>query len=528
MNLPSIDDYINALHFDTALAQYAHLEPVKKDDGSLYFSSGNFAVVFKMRCKNTGKFFALKVFHRYQEGRIENYKLISECLENNTSDYLVKYHFLEKEIWVNSNAGDAEYPAIVMDWVEGKTLGNTLQDLCKTNNTQELKNLAYAFDEMALWLLKQEFAHGDLKSDNILVDSQKQMKLVDYDGLYTPTMAGHKARENGSPHFRHPKRDINHFGKHIDDFSLLLLSLSLHALAQEPNLIGQYGAGDSILFTESELASPGQSSTWQNMTKYLSNTAIAPRYALLHMACANFSNVRVLGLDAVLGSNSTVIEQKQNVIPNIIQVNKPLATPLANITTVTDIDGNVYTTVTIGTQTWMVENLKTTRFNDGTTIPLVTDYDVWINGETPKMCFYDNDIANKAKYGALYNWHVVNTEKLAPKGWHVPTDKEWQTLVDFLGGEEEAGRKLRSPSDWKRIKTGINLTNEFSFNSLPGGTRYYSIGTFHYLGDYGFWWSASANDTDGAWVRDMHNDNGDVSRDDYDPKAGISVRCIRD
>jgi serine/threonine protein kinase len=316
MNLPSIDDYINALHFDTALAQYSHLEPVKKDDGSFYFSSGNFAVVFKMRCKNTGKFFALKVFHRYQEGRIENYKLISECLENITSDYLVKYHFLEKEIWVNSNAGDAEYPAIVMDWVEGKTLGNSLQDLCKINNTHELKSLANAFDEMALWLLNQDFAHGDLKSDNILVDNQKQLKLVDYDGLYTPAMAGHKARENGSPHFRHPKRDINQFGKHIDDFSLLLLSLSLHTLAQEPNLIGQHGAGDSILFTESELANPGQSNTWQNMTKYLSNTAIAPRYALLHMACANFSNVRVLGLEAILGSNLPIEEQRPVVVSN--------------------------------------------------------------------------------------------------------------------------------------------------------------------------------------------------------------------
>jgi uncharacterized protein (TIGR02145 family) len=745
MNLPSIDDYINALHFDTALAQYAHLEPVKKDDGSLYFSSGNFAVVFKMRCKNTGKFFALKVFHRYQEGRIESYKLISECLENNTSDYLVKYHFLEKEIWVNSHAGDAEYPAIVMDWVEGKTLGNTLQDLCKKNNFYSLKRLAYAFDEMALWLLKQEFAHGDLKSDNILVDSQKkQLKLVDYDGLYTPAMAGQKARENGSPHFRHPKRDVNHFGKHIDDFSLLLLSLSLHTLAQEPNLIGQHGAGDSILFTENELANPGQSNIWQNLTKHLSNTAIAPRYALLHMACASPSNARVLGLENIINNpiqkgiqvnpelsieeDNSIIESlaykfisgdkvtkasllkdlidnakeflevskeegasdkkktffenlsknTQKVVDNfenyfnkvkelveskdfkfnsdgyiesligvskedvdnytteaeeesnqqmiddfaakenrlasapgevrrllayvpaydangkpilnsisrevfapidfvfsqlieilcgeeylnteesfnrmlflmsksnskqIQHVSEILSTTQNNqlkrkffsffrhlfptkLNTVTDIDGNVYNTVKIGTQTWMTENLKTTRYNDGTSIPLVTTNSIWANGETPMMCYYDNDITFKATYGALYNWHAVNTKKLCPKGWHVPTDTEWETLIDFLGGEEVAGSKLKAITDWESCK---NNTNKVGFSALPSGYRSsYSYGTFHYFGFYGGWWSASTNGASFAWYRIVLNGGGGVFRYDSSQGDGLSVRCVRD
>jgi uncharacterized protein (TIGR02145 family) len=524
MNLPSIDDYINALHFDAALAQYAHLEPVKKEDGSLYFSSGNFAVVFKMRCKNTSKFFALKVFHRYQEGRIENYKLISECLENITSDYLVKYHFLEKEIWVNSNAGDAEYSAIVMDWVEGKTLGNTLHDLCKTNNTYELTKLAYAFDEMALWLLKQEFAHGDLKSDNILVDNQKQLKLVDYDGLYTPAMAGHKARENGSPHFRHPKRDINHFGKHIDDFALLLLSFSLHTLAQEPNLIGQHGAGDSILFTESELANPGQSNTWQNLTKYFDNTAIAPRYALLHMACANFSNSRVMGMEAILGSNLPIEEQKP-VVSNIIitPIEKPINKPIAKLgDTVTDIDENVYNTVTIGTQTWMVENLKTTRLNDGTAIPLVTDDDIWKNGKTPMMCYYDNNCSNKAIYGALYDWHAVNTRKLCPKGWHVPTDAEWETLIEFLGGDKVAGSKLKSTSGWIRSRYG---TNEVNFSALPGGRR--NVTNFTRKYSIGIWWATSAkvnNEACSFFVSEF----GQLFRDGHYFGSGLSVRCLRD
>jgi tetratricopeptide (TPR) repeat protein len=301
MNLPSIDDYINALHFENALGNYSHLEPVRKNDGGFYFSSGNFAVVFKMRCKNTGKFFALKVFHRYQEGRIENYKLIDDCLSRIDSPFLVKYHFLEKEIWVNSvTAGEGEFPAIILDWVEGKTLGYALQELCKTKDISKLKYLVYAFDEMALWLLNQDFAHGDLKTDNILVVGDNELKLVDYDGLYTKAMTGTKASENGSPGFRHPKRDIDHFGPHIDDFAILLISLSLHTLAENPILLSEHGAGDSILFTESELSQAGVGKMWQSLSQHLNNVAIAARYALLHMACTNPANARIFGLENVL------------------------------------------------------------------------------------------------------------------------------------------------------------------------------------------------------------------------------------
>src|SRR5450759_4787246 len=111
--------------------------------------------------------------------------------------------------------------------------------------------------------------------------------------------------------------------------------------------------------------------------------------------------------------------------------------------TVKDIDGNVYKTVTIGKQVWMVENLKTTKYNDGITIPLVIDNTAWTDLITPKYSWFNNDIANKEVYGALYNWYTVNTNKLCPKGWHIPTDEEWTTLTTYLGGEGVAGGKLK-------------------------------------------------------------------------------------
>ena len=142
----------------------------------------------------------------------------------------------------------------------------------------------------------------------------------------------------------------------------------------------------------------------------------------------------------------------------------PAPTPL----TATDIDGNVYHTVTIGTQIWMVENLKTTRYNDGSPIPFVTDSSSWSNLTTPGYCWYNNDTTNKNTYGALYNWFAVNTGKLAPTGWHVPTDDEWTTLTTYLGGESIAGGKLKETgtTHWRTPNAGA--TNEIGFTASSG------------------------------------------------------------
>ena len=134
----------------------------------------------------------------------------------------------------------------------------------------------------------------------------------------------------------------------------------------------------------------------------------------------------------------------------------------------TDKDGNTYKTIQIGTQTWMAENLKTTKYNDRTSIPLVTDATSWSNLSTPACCWQDNVPARKVTYGVLYNWYTVNTGKLCPSGWHVPSDAEWNVLTDYLGGENIAGGKLKESGfkHWNKPNTGA--TNETHFSALSG------------------------------------------------------------
>jgi uncharacterized protein (TIGR02145 family) len=191
---------------------------------------------------------------------------------------------------------------------------------------------------------------------------------------------------------------------------------------------------------------------------------------------------------------------------------------------VSDVDGNTYTTVTIGSQVWMAENLKTTRYNDNTAIPMVTVNNTWFLMTTPGYCWYNNNVAT---YGALYNWYTVSTGKLCPTGWHVPSDAEWTTLTTYLGGESVAGGKLKETgtSHWSSPNTGA--TNSSGFTALPGGYRDFT-GAFYYIGTIGFWWSSTENGTNYAWFRAMGYSYSYVYRDYYYPQNGLSVRCLRD
>jgi uncharacterized protein (TIGR02145 family) len=201
--------------------------------------------------------------------------------------------------------------------------------------------------------------------------------------------------------------------------------------------------------------------------------------------------------------------------------------------TLTDIDGNVYHIDTIGTQVWMVENLKTTKYNDGTSIPLVTSSTAWGNLTTPGYCWYNNDATTyKSTYGAIYNWYTVHTGKLAPTGWHIPTDAEWTTLITYLGGDLVAGGKMKSTGTieagtglWYSPNTGA--TNESGFTAVPGGSR--SIdGTCKFIGNNGLWWSSSELNTTNAWCLYLNYDVSSVLRYDTNKDYGFSVRCIKD
>ena len=198
---------------------------------------------------------------------------------------------------------------------------------------------------------------------------------------------------------------------------------------------------------------------------------------------------------------------------------------------VTDIDGNIYHTVTIGTQVWMVENLKTTKYNDGVSIPLVTEDSAWENISTPGYSWYCNNAnAYKNKYGALYNWFAVNTGKLAPDGWHIPTDSEWKILIDYLG--EQAGGKMKSTGtvesgtgDWYAPNNGA--TNESGFSAVPGGIRG-SDGASTYIHIIGHWWSSSEQSLNKAWFLWLKYDDSRALRYPTNKSFAFSVRCVKD
>jgi uncharacterized protein (TIGR02145 family) len=200
------------------------------------------------------------------------------------------------------------------------------------------------------------------------------------------------------------------------------------------------------------------------------------------------------------------------------------------LTMMSDLDNNIYKTVKIGTQIWMAENLKTTKYKDGITgIPYVTDPDIWKNLTGPAYCWYNNEATYKPLYGAMYNWFTVSTGNLCPNGWRVPTDAEWTTLTTLLGGESVAGGKLKETgtTHWTTPNTGA--TNDYGFTALPGGYRYWFDGSFANIGLLSYWWSSTVYefDTEKGYYRELFNDQASVFREGADKKAGKYVRCVK-
>lgn len=208
--------------------------------------------------------------------------------------------------------------------------------------------------------------------------------------------------------------------------------------------------------------------------------------------------------------------------------------------TITDVDGNVYHTLIIANQVWLKENLKTSRLKDGTAIPIVTVNSDWANLTAGAYCWYNNDSNLKDLYGALYNWHAVNTGKLCPTGWHVPDDTEWKELEKALGMSQADADDL----DWRGTNVGSKLAGDATlwtdgtlendaefgssgFSAFPGGYRF-SPGAFLCMGDYGLWWTATEYSSIFVWSRYIGSDYSKVFRWYDDKGHGYSVRCIMD
>ena len=284
MQYPLISEYVRAIQdANNNLDKLAHLVPVLDDHGEPYRSSGAFAVVFKMKDEQTGKYYALKCFTEEQKGRAESYRQIADELEFVDSPYLTSVKYLEKEIFVDSSCEEDEFPVLLMDWIDGETMENYIAENYQDNYIMAM--LCYRFCKMAAWLRSQQFAHGDIKPDNIMVRPDGNLTLVDYDGMFVPAMKGQKSPTIGTKDFSHPLRTVDDFNETIDDFALASIALSLKAISLKPSLLDEYGAADRLLFSAEDYRDLSKSNVFVSLSELLGDTDLLLLYSMFNIAC---------------------------------------------------------------------------------------------------------------------------------------------------------------------------------------------------------------------------------------------------
>ena len=283
MQYPLISEYVRAIQdASNNLDELAHLVPVQDDHGEPYRSSGAFAVVFKMKDEQTGKCYALKCFTEEQEGRAEAYRQIADELEFVDSSYITSVKYLDKEIFVDSSCEEDEFPVLLMDWIDGETMENYIAENYQDNYAMAM--LCYRFCKMAAWLRSQPFAHGDIKPDNILVRPDGSLALVDYDGMFVPSMKGQKSPTIGTKDFSHPLRTVDDFDETIDDFALASIALSLKAISLKASLLDEYGAADRLLFSAEDYRDLSKSKVVVSLSELLGDTDLRLLYSLFNIA----------------------------------------------------------------------------------------------------------------------------------------------------------------------------------------------------------------------------------------------------
>ena len=285
MQYPLISEYVKAIQdAGDNLDKLAHLTPVLDDHGEPYRSSGAFAVVFKMQDKSSGKYYALKCFTEEQQGRAEAYRQIADELDMVDSSYITSVKYMEKELFVDSQCEEDEFPVLLMDWVDGETMEAYIA--ANYHNQSAMSLLCYRFGKMAAWLRSQSFAHGDVKPDNIIIRPDGSLTLVDYDGMFVSSMKGCKSPTIGTKDFSHPLRTVDDFDETIDDFSLASIALSLKAISMYPTLLDTYGASDRLLFSEKDYRTPSNSKVISALQGLMCDKDFCTLYSLFMLALA--------------------------------------------------------------------------------------------------------------------------------------------------------------------------------------------------------------------------------------------------
>jgi len=285
MQYPLISEYVKAIQdAGDNLDKLAYLSPVLDDHGEPYRSSGAFAVVFKMLDKSTGKYYALKCFTEEQEGRADAYRQIADELGMVDSLYITSVKYMEKELFVDSQCEENEFPVLLMDWVDGETM--EVYIAANYHNQSAMSMLCYRFGKMAAWLRTQSFAHGNINPDNIIVRPDGSLTLVDYDGMFVPSMKGYKSPTIGIKNFCHPLRTLDDFDETIDDFSLASIALSLKAISMNPKLLDTYGASDRLLFSENDCRNPSNSKVISALQELMCDKDFCTLYSLFMLALA--------------------------------------------------------------------------------------------------------------------------------------------------------------------------------------------------------------------------------------------------
>ena len=285
MQYPLISEYVKAIQdAGDNLEQLAHLTPVLDDHGEPFRSSGAFAVVFKMQDKSTGKYYALKCFTEEQEGRADAYRQIADELDLLDSPYITSVKYMEKELFVDSQCEEDEFPILLMDWVDGETMEAYIA--ANYRNQSAMLMLSYRFGKMAAWLRTQSFSHGDIKPDNIIVRPDGSLTLVDYDGMFVPSMKGNQSPTIGTRDFSHSLRTVDDFDETIDDFSLASIALSLKAISMNSTLLDTYGASDRLLFSEKDYRTPSNSKVISALQGLMCDKDFCTLYSLFMLALA--------------------------------------------------------------------------------------------------------------------------------------------------------------------------------------------------------------------------------------------------